>query len=157
MEKNYKVLFVCLGNICRSPAAQSVMQNKIDKLKLNDKIMVDSAGLISFHSGEYPDSRMVKAANNRGLIANHRARKIDIADFEKFDFIIGMDTENIKRLEGLCPSPALLPKIHIISEYFENITDYNIVPDPYYGTSEDFNMVLDLLENACEGLLKQLR
>lgn len=153
MEK-YKILFVCLGNICRSPAAEGVMKGITKDSGLN--LEIDSAGLISYHQGENPDSRMMSTARRRGYPLNHKARKIVPQDFDYYDIIIGMDSDNIKKLNQICPE-KLRNKIHIASEYFVEVDNYNCVPDPYYGDMDDFDNVISLLEDACKGLLEKIK
>lgn len=152
-NKSYKILFVCLGNICRSPAAEGVMKKISADKELNFEI--DSAGLISYHQGEHPDSRMISTAKRRGYPLNHHARKIEAQDFEYYDVIIGMDGDNIRRLNQLCPE-KYRNKIHKISGYFIEVKDYDTVPDPYYGDMDDFDNVITLLEDACEGIAQKL-
>jgi len=147
---NYKILFVCLGNICRSPAAEGVMRKMATDAGKNWEIA--SCGLISYHEGESPDTRMMQTAHRRGYPLNHRARKIQDKDFAYYDYIIGMDGDNIRKLKSLCPSEHQ-HKIHIMSEYFVNIKDYSTVPDPYYGDMDDFENVITLLEDACGGFI----
>ena len=151
----YRILFVCLGNICRSSAAESVMQSKLITYGLEKKVCVDSAGLIDYHEGELSDSRMIYHAKQRGYSLTHRSRPINKEDFQRFDLIIGMDDSNISRLRNLCKNANEKYKIHKMTEYS---IDYSVdsVPDPYYGTSQSFETVLDLLEDACEGLIQSL-
>lgn len=151
----YRILFVCLGNICRSSAAESVMQSKLITYGLEKKVCVDSAGLIDYHEGELSDSRMIYHAKQRGYSLTHRSRPINKEDFQRFDLIIGMDDSNISRLRNLCKNANEMYKIHKMTEYS---IDYSVdsVPDPYYGTSQSFETVLDLLEDACEGLIQSL-
>ena len=151
----YRILFVCLGNICRSSAAESVMQSKLISYGLEKNVCVDSAGLIDYHEGELSDSRMIYHAKQRGYSLTHRSRPINKEDFQRFDLIIGMDDSNISRLRNLCKNANEKYKIHKMTEYS---IDYSVdsVPDPYYGTSQSFETVLDLLEDACEGLIQSL-
>ncbi len=156
MEDNgkYKILFVCLGNICRSPAAEGVMKKMSADAGLDFEIA--SCGLISYHTGETPDDRMLETAERRGYPLNHRARKILGKDFAYYDMIIGMDRNNITELKELCPKEHQ-HKIHIMSEYFQNVKGYTTVPDPYYGDMRDFDNVITLLEDACGGLIEKIR
>lgn len=146
-----KILFVCLGNICRSPMAECVMASVINDNNIKG-VTVDSVGLIGYHTGEEPDSRMRSAARSKGYIMRHRARKISDEDFRSADLIVGMDGDNITRLRHICPKTEYLSKIHSVAEYFSGITGYTTVPDPYYGSERDFYKVIELLENACEGI-----
>lgn len=149
------ILFVCLGNICRSPMAECVMKAVIDEKNIKG-VTVDSVGLIGYHTGEEPDSRMRAAARDKGYIMRHRARKISDDDFRTADLIIGMDGDNITRLRHICPKTEYLSKIHSVAEYFHGIIGYTTVPDPYYGTERDFYKVIELLENACEGIMNEI-
>ena len=149
-----KLLFVCLGNICRSPMAECVMKKINDEKQLGWEI--SSCGLISYHQGEQPDSRMIAAAKKRGYTLDHRVRKIREEDFLDYDFIIGMDSDNIRKLRQLCPSEDR-HKIRLISEFFSEITGYDCVPDPYYGSTEDFFTVISLLENACNNIADKIQ
>ena len=152
-----KLLFVCLGNICRSPAAEAVMAEKLLRAGMGTRIKCDSAGIIGYHSGEKADVRMRKHALQRGdkLTSLSRKVKSDV-DFDHFDLIIGMDEQNIKDLNLLVRSSADLKKIFRMTD-FSSQTSYDHIPDPYYGGSDGFELVLDLLEDACDGLLEYLR
>ncbi|MDR0954986.1 MAG: low molecular weight phosphotyrosine protein phosphatase [Rikenellaceae bacterium] len=147
------ILFVCLGNICRSPAAEAVMRQKIEAAGLADQISVDSAGTYGGHAGEAPDTRMRRAAGNRGYRLNHAARQITSDDFERFDLIVVMDNANYDDVYDLAPSPEAAEKIHTLAEFFRK-SDTDHVPDPYYGGAGGFERVLDLLEDGTQGLLE---
>lgn len=151
-----KILFVCLGNICRSPMAESVMKKYIEDAGLSDKIEVDSAGIISYHQGESPDRRMREHAFQRGYTLNHRSRPITTKDFETFDLIIGMDDSNIDALRQKAFTLEEEQKIKKMTDFCTDC-DLDYVPDPYYGGSEGFKLVIDLLENSCGGLLKKIQ
>ena len=147
-----KVVFVCMGNICRSPSAQGVFEKHLKNKGLSTLIKVDSAGTHSYHVGAKPDSRSIQAAFNRGIdISQQRSRKITVKDFEDFDYIIVMDNENHMNLKMSFPK-KLHGKIHKMMS-FSPSSKYSEVPDPYYGGKEGFELVLDLLENASIGLL----
>lgn len=150
------ILFVCLGNICRSSSAEGVMRKLVDDAGLNKQIGIDSAGILSYHHGELPDERMRKHAAKRGYNLTHRSRPVTPRDFEAFDLIIGMDDSNIDDLKDRAPSLEAMAKIHRMTEYCTKFTDADHVPDPYYGGASGFELVLDLLEDACQGLLNQL-
>lgn len=152
-----RILFICLGNICRSCAAQTVMQHYVDAEGLNDKIYLDSAGIINVHEGEKADHRMRSHASARGYEITHLSRPIKKEDFERFDLIVGMDEGNIQSLERLAPNDIYKKKIHRMTEWCQEYANHDVVPDPYYGGSQGFELVLDLLEDACQGLLKELR
>lgn len=152
----YKILFVCLGNICRSSAAEEIMRQKIRKAGVEDSFFVDSAGLISYHQGEMADPRMRMHAKRRGYDITHLSRPVKQQDFYDFDLIVGMDASNIDRLHCLCPTVEDESKIVMMTDYcMEKVADH--VPDPYYGGASGFENVLDILEDACEGLLKKLK
>lgn len=151
-----KILFVCLGNICRSSSAEEVMRTFIKREGLEDKIEVDSAGILSYHQGELPDSRMRTHAYHRGYELTHRSRPVCTEDFFKFDMIIGMDDRNIQDLRDRAPSLETEKKISRMTDYCRyKVVDY--VPDPYYGGAQGFETVLDILEDACEGLLEAIK
>ena len=151
-----KILFVCLGNICRSSSAEEVMRTFIKREGLEEKIEVDSAGILNYHQGELPDSRMRMHAYHRGYELTHRSRPVCTEDFLNFDMIIGMDDRNIQDLKDRAPSPEAEKKIRRMTDYCRTkLVDY--VPDPYYGGAQGFETVLDILEDACEGLLEEIR
>ncbi len=151
-----KILFVCLGNICRSPSAQTIMQKFVDEKGLQDKYEIDSAGIIGFHSGEPADRRMREHAVRRAYNITHLSRQVNPKyDFDHFDLIIGMDDRNIADLQNLTVENAHLAKIKKMTSY-NKIFKESIIPDPYYGGYEGFEYVLDLLEDACKGLLTEL-
>lgn len=152
----YKILFVCLGNICRSSAAEEIMRQKIRKSGVEDSFFVDSAGLISYHQGEMADPRMRMHAKRRGYDITHLSRLVKQQDFYDFDLIVGMDASNIDRLHCLCPTVEDESKIVMMTDYcMEKVADH--VPDPYYGGASGFENVLDILEDACEGLMMKLK
>lgn len=152
MKKN-RLLFVCLGNICRSPAAEGVMRRKVEQKGCAEYFEIDSAGIGGWHVGQLPDVRMRKAGAARGYAFNSHARQFAIADFDTFDSILAMDNENVKALRALAPTPQAAQKIVLLAEYAKNYPEQKVVPDPYYGTEADFAFVLDLIEDACDGLL----
>ena len=149
------ILFVCLGNICRSSAAEGIMRRLVEEAGLSARFAIDSAGILAYHRGELPDSRMRAHAARRGYRLVHRSRPVCTDDFYRFDLIIGMDDRNIDDLRELAPSPEEWAKIHRMTEYCRNIPADH-VPDPYYGGGEGFEYVLDVLEDACAGLLAGL-
>ncbi|SEA09934.1 protein tyrosine phosphatase [Thiothrix caldifontis] len=155
MEK-VKVLFVCMGNICRSPTAQGVFAHLVQSQGLADRILIDSAGTHAYHIGKPPDSRSQAAAKDRGLdLSEQRARKVDMLDFERFDYILAMDRANLQDLQQL----AFPPQQERIYLFMRFATRWNTdeVPDPYYGGSSGFERVLDMIEDAAEGLLEHIR
>lgn len=154
-----KVLFVCLGNICRSPAANGIFDELIAKNKLQDKIACDSCGTGDWHIGSLPDGRMRAAGTRHGYNFTHRARQFDPAnDFKKFDLILTMDTENLCNVQALTSVPADKEKIKLFTTFCTG--DYAntlIVEDPYFSDSpKAFDDVIAQLENGCQELLKQL-
>lgn len=155
MEKK-KILFVCLGNICRSPAAEGIMKSLIESRGLNDKFVIDSAGTGRWHIGQLPDKRMRIHASRRGITLDHKCRQVTSSDFDHFDMIIGMDSMNIEDLRDMASSPEELAKIHSMGEFLDIASRYDHIPDPYYEGAEGFELVLDLLENGCSNLLKQI-
>lgn len=152
-NKKYKILFVCLGNICRSPAAEEVMRVLAARAGRAADFELDSAGLIDFHEGELPDERMRRHARQRGYELTHRSRPVRPADFRNFDRILVMDAAGVRRLEQMASSDAERRKIERLAGYLSRYTA-DAIPDPYYGGPEDFERVLDLLEDACAGLLE---
>ena len=151
-----KILFVCMGNICRSPTAEGVFRHKIVEAGLEDKIHIDSAGTIAYHVGHPPDQRAQKAALKRGIdLSAQRARKVSSDDFIEFDYVVAMDTDNHYELEAICPS-GHEGRLHMFLKFARNSAETD-VPDPYYGGGNGFERVLDLIEDASEGLLKHLQ
>lgn len=154
--KKKKILFICLGNICRSVTAQTIMQKLVDEAGLTHEYHLDSAGLIAYHQGEMADQRMRAHAARRGYTLTHRSRPVTTDDFYDFDMIIGMDDSNISKLKQLSPSLSEDEKISRMTDYCVNkVADH--VPDPYYGGASGFENVLDILEDACQGLLEKTR
>ena len=152
----YSILFVCLGNICRSPAAQAVMQAMVDERGLTDRFFIDSAGTGGYHIGDLPDKRMRVHARPRGYELTHRARKVQFSDFEDFDLIVGMDAANVDDLRYKAATPEQERKVVMMGDYIRQYPQYDYVPDPYYEGSEGFELVLDLLEDACDNLLNKI-
>lgn len=148
----YKLLFVCLGNICRSPSAENIMKHLINQAGLSKEIICDSAGTSSYHVGSPPDRRMSAAAKLRGIELVGEARQFHRSDFEKFDLILAMDKENYRDILTLDRSRQYQDKVKLMCDFCTS-HDLKEVPDPYYGGSEGFNQVIDLLLDACEGLL----
>ena len=155
IKKPVKILFVCLGNICRSPAAEGVFKHMLRQRGITDRFEVDSAGTYGGHAGELPDPRMRSHAARRGYLLEHRSRPVRPDDFEKFDLILGMDDRNIDALKEKAPDVETERKIGRMTDYCRvKVVDY--VPDPYYGGAQGFENVLDILEDACGGLLDSL-
>lgn len=156
MEKPTKLLFVCLGNICRSPSAEGIMAHLIKQQCLESYIEVDSAGTYGGHAGELPDRRMRMHADRRGYNLNSRSRQVMHSDFEDFDFILAMDDANYDNLCRMAPDLESRQKIHRMTDYCRKLT-VDHVPDPYYSGSDGFEQVLDILEDACAGLLESVK
>ncbi len=151
-----KVLFVCMGNICRSPTAQGVFEKLVSEHALAERIVIDSAGTHAYHIGDVPDARASAAAMRRGIdLSSQRARRVSPADFDQFDYVLAMDSSNYADLSGLC-SPEQVPKLQLFLE-FASVPDTKEVPDPYYGGATGFERVLDLIEEASAGLLETIR
>jgi protein-tyrosine phosphatase len=152
----YSILFVCLGNICRSPAAQAVIQRLVDERGLTDWFYIDSAGIGAWHIGDLPDKRMRVHARARGYELTHRARQVRAADFDDFDLIVGMDATNVEDLRYKAATIEQQDKVVMMGDYIRQFPHYDHVPDPYYEGSEGFELVLDLLEDACDNLLDRI-
>jgi len=152
-----RILFVCLGNICRSPAAEGIMRRLAAREEAAGLIEIDSAGTYGGHRGELPDPRMRSAAARRGLSLTHRSRRIAEEDFERFDRIVVMDDMNYEAVHRLAPSREAAGKICRMTEFCRRHPGRTCVPDPYYEGREGFERVLDLLEDGCEGLLESLK
>ena len=149
-----RVLFVCMGNICRSPTAQAVFRGAVTAAGLDDEITTDSAGTHAYHIGNPPDARATAAALTRDIdITDLRARQVCEADFEQFDYIVAMDRDNLALLEASCP-PAMLDRLSLMLDWAEGWGDE--VPDPYYGGDEGFFRVFDMLAEASQRLLTHI-
>ncbi len=150
-----KILFVCMGNICRSPSAEAVFEGIAKNRGLNN-FTIDSAGTIAYHAGEKADRRMQKHATKRGYKLTSISRKFNAdKDFENFDLVIGMDDENVASLKSFARNESDLQKIYKMTD-FRKEWSYDEIPDPYYGGEEGFELVLDLLEDSCEGLIERI-
>lgn len=149
------VLFVCMGNICRSPTAHAVFRHKVGLQGWSDTVAVDSAGTHNYHPDSPPDERSQAHAAKRGYdLSDLRARQIQAADFAAFDLILVMDLDNLALVREQCPS-AHRHKVRRLTEFCLQF-DSAVVPDPYYGGAKDFEQVLDLVEDACDGLLQHV-
>ena len=148
------VLFVCLGNICRSSAAEEVFRQLVAQRGLSESFHIDSAGLIDYHEGELSDPRMRSHAARRGYRLTHRSRPVKEADFTRFDYIVGMDHDNMRQLQrrAASTSTSASARLLLMADFLRH-HDSPTIPDPYYGGPEDFDHVLDLLEDATVGLL----
>ncbi|MDH5396215.1 MAG: low molecular weight phosphotyrosine protein phosphatase [Gammaproteobacteria bacterium] len=150
------VLFVCMGNICRSPTAEGVFRHIVQENNLHDLIVTDSAGTHAYHVGEAPDRRAQETAKNRGInIADLRARRVHAADFEKFDYVLAMDNDNYAILQDICPV-GLDDKLFLFLDFAPSVQATE-VPDPYYGGPKGFEVVFDMVEQASLGLLNDIK
>lgn len=151
-----KVLFVCMGNICRSPTAEGVFAKLVADANLADVIEIDSAGTHAYHVGEAPDSRAQKTALKRGIdLSSLRARRAVAKDFDAYDYVLAMDRDNQQGLQAICP-PGSEYKLQLFLSYAPNL-EYDEVPDPYYGGPLGFERVLDMIEEASAGLLQDIQ
>ncbi|MFM1991532.1 MAG: Low molecular weight protein-tyrosine-phosphatase yfkJ [Pseudomonadota bacterium] len=156
MAMNTRVLFVCMGNICRSPMAEGVFRHMIRSAGLEDVVKVESAGTHAFHAGEAPDKRAQATAAKRGYdIADLRARRVEEVDFETFDLILAMDWDNLSLLQQMGPKKTH-HKLQLLMR-FATEHESATIPDPYYGAQQGFEQALDFIEDACSGLLEVAR
>lgn len=151
--KTPSVLFVCTGNICRSPTAEGILRHRAAQLGV--ELVIDSAGTHGYHIGDAPDPRSIKAAAGRGYdISNLKARRVSSEDYERFDYVVALDEGHYAILQRACP-PHLQHKVVRMMQFAPE-KGYDEVPDPYYGGHKDFELVLDLLESAISGLLNEI-
>ena len=156
MKQRVGILFVCMGNICRSPTAQGVFAHMVAAAGLEDRIHVDSAATHAYHPGKPPDARSQEAASHRGYdLSDQRARVVRKRDFQDFDYILGMDRDNVRVLRRQCPT-GHRDKLQLFLAYASDL-DEDEVPDPYFGGSNGFEEVLDMVELAAGGLLDHIR
>ena len=155
MDTTKNLLFICTGNICRSPAAQAVMQRLVDERGLTDRYRLDSAGTYSGHAGQRADRRMREHAARRGYDLTHVARSFDLDDIDRFHYIVVMDSDNEDYLRRRT-THAEFRRVVPLGRYLRHHPRYDHVPDPYYGDGSDFELALDLLEDGCAGLLDAL-
>ena len=156
-KDHISILFVCLGNICRSPAAEGVMQAIVDEEGAAARFTIDSAGTGNYHVGDLPDQRMRIHALRRGYELTHRCRQVRAYDFDDFDIIVAMDASNERNLRRIAPSPEAEAKIVQMAEFVDIASRYDHIPDPYYEGAEGFELVLDLLQSACRNLYDTLK
>lgn len=155
-QEAVRVLFVCMGNICRSPTAQGVFQSLVAREGLDGRVVIDSAGTHDYHVGSAPDQRAQQAALRRGIdLSTLRARAVADVDFEHHDYVLAMDLDNYALLERACP-PEHRGKLKLFMDFAPGARERE-VPDPYYGGAGGFERVLDLVEQASEGLLADIR
>jgi protein-tyrosine phosphatase len=154
-----RILFVCMGNICRSPTAEAVMRSILIEEGLEHAVEVDSAGTRGWHAGEPPDPRAQAAAGGRGIALDHAARQVTPADFGLFDLLLAMDADNLRDLRQIAPDEEALGRARLLREFDPAAGRHDSlgVPDPYYGGESHFEEVLDLVDAACRGLLAELR
>ena len=151
------VLFVCLGNICRSPAAEGIMTHIVEKNKAAHLFEIDSAGIGPWHVGELPDRRMRSHGADHGYDFSTRARQICRDDLRRFDYIIVMDRENYHEVSAMAESQEERDKIQMTTDFAAHHPGHSVVPDPYYGGDRGFELVIELLEDACQGLFVHIR
>ena len=153
-----RILFICLGNICRSPSAEAIMKHYVKERGLEERFFIDSAGISEYHSGDPADKRMQQHAIRRGYELTRLSRKFyPDADFADFDMIIGMDDQNVRDLQRMATTEEERGKIYKMTDFCQRFSYRDSVPDPYYGGDSGFELVLDLLEDAVEGLLERLK
>lgn len=152
-----RICFVCLGNICRSPTAEGVMQHLVTRAGLSEHIELDSAGTSAYHIGERPDRRSAEAARRRGIELVGRSRQFDACDFDDFHYVVAMDTSNLRDLKGLARSQADRDKLSLLRDFDPDSPRGASVPDPYYGGVDGFDEVLDICEAGCRHLLAHVR
>ncbi|MDG2399458.1 MAG: low molecular weight phosphotyrosine protein phosphatase [Akkermansiaceae bacterium] len=156
MEARYNILFVCMGNICRSPAGENIFRQVVEETGLSDQIHCDSAGTIGIHSGNNPDARMSKIIRRRGYEVTGSARQFTLQDFEVFDLILTMDNENYQNVMKLSEIKENQDKLRRFTDFCSQ-HDHNEVPDPYYGGDAGFELVADLIEDGAKGLIEHMR
>lgn len=146
-----RILFVCLGNICRSPMAEGITNQLLQDLNLSQSFTIDSAGTASFHVGKSPDSRTIEECSKNNITLNHKARMVSSLDFEHFDYLVAMDQSNFKDLVAIAPADSK-HKVLLMGD-FDSVNPGADVPDPYYGTQADFEIVFEMLQRACNNFL----
>ncbi len=155
-REKVSVLFCCMGNICRSPTAEAVFRHYANQAALGDRLLIDSAGTHDYHIGDAPDLRAQKAAKRRGYdMSQLRGRQVEISDFSRFDYVLAMDEANLSILKRLRPKDAQ-NYLGLFLEFAEHCVEKE-VPDPYYGGADGFERVLDMAEDAAQGLLRHIR
>ncbi len=151
----HRILFICLGNICRSCTAEEIFRTLVQQAQRSAEFEIDSAGMINYHEGELPDERMRQHARRHGYELTHRSRPVTLDDFDHFDLIVAMDHNNMKSLLRLAPNEQATKKVVYMANYLQHHPEAYSIPDPYYGGADGFELVIELLEDACAGLLQQ--
>ena len=154
-----RILFVCLGNICRSPTAEAVLRHRVAEAGLEGEVEIESAGTGGWHVGHPPDERSTAAAKRRGIALDGAARRVTPEDFDRFDLLIAMDHQNAADLRAMARGPEDEAKVKLLREYDPLAVEAGdlAVPDPYYGEGDGFERVLDVVERGCDGLIESLR
>ncbi len=155
-ENPYKIVFVCLGNICRSPTAEGIMQHLVNERGLQPYFYIDSAGTSAYHIGEPANSKSRKVANERGVELKSRARRFEADDLDEFDLILAMDRENHQNILSLDSRGSFSDKVKLMREFDPQTGNDAEVPDPYYGGMDGFNDVFEILHRSCDNLLNRL-
>ena len=156
MAETFRLLFVCLGNICRSPAAEGVMRSLVEAEGLGERIAIRSAGTGGWHVGKLPDQRMRSAAQKRSYDLSSRARQVSTEDLRDYDLVLVMDQQNLRDVRSYDPQSQFTAKVRLFCEFCSKHQEAE-VPDPYYGGEQGFELVLDLLEDGCRGVLQHIR
>jgi protein-tyrosine phosphatase len=157
MGKRTGVLFVCLGNICRSPLAEGVFRHVVEEAGLGDRFIIDSAGTSAYHAGDPPDPRTAEVARRRGLKLEHAARQVLEADLREFDYVLAMDGSNLAKVQRLRERLTGGAEVHLLRSFDAEADGDLEVPDPYFGGPDGFEDVHDMVERACRGLLRHIR
>lgn len=156
MSSPMRILFVCMGNICRSPAGENVMNHLLQKEGYAEKIKCDSAGTTGYHVGEGPDRRMCMTLESRGIPTQGASRKFRAADYHEFDLILAMDSDNYRDILAMAPDEESKKKVVLFCHYVKSYPDHD-VPDPYYGGQDGFEYVVDLMLEGCQNILEELK
>ena len=151
-----RILFVCLGNICRSPAAEGIMRHIVEMNGQEQRFYIDSAGIGSWHVGDLPDRRMRSHGRRHGYDFTHRARQFSADDFDRFDYIVGMDEENLRDILRRSRHGRDKEKVYCMADFLTQHPTHHVVPDPYYSGDSAFELVIELLEDACQGLFQKV-
>lgn len=151
-----KVLFVCLGNICRSPMAEAIFKDLVERENLSDKFLVDSAGTANYHIGKNPDPRTVQVCQEHHVKIKHQGQQICVKDLSYYDHIIAMDLQNLSNIKKIAETREQMNKIRLMRDFSEPHQNL-IVPDPYYGNLEDFEEVFSILTKSCKALLEKVK